>query len=130
MRAPSHTSTLMRSAFGAHTSKRTPSSMTVAPRVRLHASGGVAWRTSCMTPRYVSRDTSDIGRAVPVVRTNPVGAFFRRIAERSASAMGSPWTFVLAVLGCVVWAAAGPVCHYSDTWQLTINTGTTVLTFL
>jgi low affinity Fe/Cu permease len=36
----------------------------------------------------------------------------------------------MAVVGCIVWAAAGPLCHYSDTWQLTINTATTVLTFL
>ena len=64
------------------------------------------------------------------MHTNPVGALFRRIAERSASVIGSPWTFVAAVFGCAVWAASGPVCHYSDTWQLTINTGTTVLTFL
>ena len=59
-----------------------------------------------------------------------VSAIFRRIAEASAALMGSPWTFVLATLGCLVWAAAGPLCHYSDTWQLTINTATTVLTFL
>jgi low affinity Fe/Cu permease len=69
--------------------------------------------------------------AVPTaVASNPVGALFRRIAEKSAAVMGSPWSFVAAVAGCVLWAAAGPLCHYSDTWQLTINTATTVLTFL
>ena len=44
--------------------------------------------------------------------------------------MGSPSAFVLATLACVVWAASGPVFNYSDTWQLVINTATTVLTFL
>jgi low affinity Fe/Cu permease len=68
--------------------------------------------------------------AAPAMKSNRIGALFRRIAERSAATMGSPWAFVLAVGGCVVWAAAGPLCHYSDTWQLTINTATTVLTFL
>jgi low affinity Fe/Cu permease len=68
--------------------------------------------------------------AVPELASHPVGALFRRIAEASAATMGSPWTFVIAVVGCIVWAAAGPLCHYSDTWQLTINTATTVLTFL
>jgi low affinity Fe/Cu permease len=44
--------------------------------------------------------------------------------------MGSPWAFVVSVVGCLVWAASGPLFHYSDTWQLVINTATTVLTFL
>jgi low affinity Fe/Cu permease len=83
-----------------------------------------------MTPTYVSPETSDMSAAVPAVGSHPVGALFRRIAEASAAVMGSPWTFVIAVVGCIAWAAAGPLCHYSDTWQLTINTATTVLTFL
>jgi len=44
--------------------------------------------------------------------------------------MGSSWSFILAMLVIVVWAATGPVFHYSDTWQLIINTGTTIVTFL
>jgi low affinity Fe/Cu permease len=43
---------------------------------------------------------------------------------------GSSWAFALAVLVVVVWLVTGPVFHYSDTWQLVINTGTTVVTFL
>jgi low affinity Fe/Cu permease len=83
-----------------------------------------------MTPTKVSPETSDMRAAVNPAPHDRTGAFFRRIAEKSAAWMGSPWTFVLAVLGVLVWAAAGPVCRYSDTWQLTINTATTVLTFL
>lgn len=44
--------------------------------------------------------------------------------------MGSPWAFALATLLIVVWAATGPEFHWSNTWQLVINTGTTIVTFL
>ena len=44
--------------------------------------------------------------------------------------MGSPWAFVWSIGIVIVWAAAGPAFRYSDTWQLVINTGTSVLTFL
>ncbi len=56
--------------------------------------------------------------------------FFAGIASRSAYLMGHPLAFLLSVLACVVWAGTGPLFNYSDTWQLVINTGTTVLTFL
>jgi low affinity Fe/Cu permease len=55
---------------------------------------------------------------------------FRRCAERTAHAVGSPWAFLLAVLTIAVWATTGPYFKYSDTWQLIINTGTTIVTFL
>lgn len=56
--------------------------------------------------------------------------FFAGLASRSAYLMGQPAAFLLAVLACVIWAVTGPLFHYSDTWQLVINTATTVLTFL
>lgn len=55
---------------------------------------------------------------------------FRKFAQRMSAAVGSPWAFVLAVTIIFVWALTGPVFHYSDTWQLVINTGTTIITFL
>ena len=55
---------------------------------------------------------------------------FRAAAHATAGAIGSPYAFATAVLVVVVWAATGPAFHYSDTWQLVINTGTTVVTFL
>ena len=55
---------------------------------------------------------------------------FRALATGASGAVGSPWAFLAAVIVCSVWAASGPYYHYSDTWQLVINTGTTVLTFL
>jgi low affinity Fe/Cu permease len=59
-----------------------------------------------------------------------MGDTFRVLAERAASAVGSYWSFILAVLVVLVWAGTGPVFGYSDTWQLVINTGTTIVTFL
>ena len=55
---------------------------------------------------------------------------FHRIARRVASAIGTPVAFILAMFSIVLWAATGPVFGYSDTWQLIINTATTVVTFL
>jgi low affinity Fe/Cu permease len=59
-----------------------------------------------------------------------VPEFFRSFARRSSDFVGSSWAFALAIMTVVVWAAAGPFYDYSDTWQLVINTGTTVITFL
>ena len=56
--------------------------------------------------------------------------FFSNIAARTAIWMGQPGAFIGAALACLVWAVSGPVFNYSDTWQLVINTATTVLTFL
>jgi low affinity Fe/Cu permease len=55
---------------------------------------------------------------------------FRRFAAAISAAMGSPWAFFAAVVIVLAWAAIGPAFHYSDHWQLFINTGTTILTFL
>jgi low affinity Fe/Cu permease len=56
--------------------------------------------------------------------------FFRKFAHRTSTGVGSPWAFTLAVLIIIVWALTGPIFHFSDTWQLVINTGTTIITFL
>jgi low affinity Fe/Cu permease len=55
---------------------------------------------------------------------------FRKFAAMVATASGSPWAFLLAFLVIVVWATTGPIFNFSDTWQLVINTGTTIVTFL
>src|SRR5687768_7354651 len=55
---------------------------------------------------------------------------FRSFAQAISHAVGSPWAFIIAVSIVVVWAATGPLFGYSDTWQLVINTGTTIVTFL
>src|SRR5947209_14638908 len=55
---------------------------------------------------------------------------FRIFARRSSIVLGSAWAFASAILIIVVWALTGPTFHYSNTWQLIINTGTTIVTFL
>src|SRR5712672_301977 len=55
---------------------------------------------------------------------------FRVFAHRSAAMLGSAWAFGGAVLVILVWILTGPTFHFSDTWQLIINTGTTIVTFL
>jgi low affinity Fe/Cu permease len=55
---------------------------------------------------------------------------FRIFARRSSMVLGSAWAFASAILIIVVWGLTGPTFHYSDTWQLIINTGTTIVTFL
>src|SRR3954447_9705743 len=55
---------------------------------------------------------------------------FGEFAAKVAHATGKPLTFLLSVLLVIIWAATGPIFHFSDTWQLVINTGTTIITFL
>jgi low affinity Fe/Cu permease len=55
---------------------------------------------------------------------------FRLFARRSSMVLGSAWAFTTAILIILIWALTGPMFHYSDTWQLIINTGTTIVTFL
>jgi low affinity Fe/Cu permease len=55
---------------------------------------------------------------------------FRRFAESAAHAVGSHWAFLIAAATILIWGATGYLFNYSDTWQLLINTGTTIVTFL
>jgi low affinity Fe/Cu permease len=55
---------------------------------------------------------------------------FRRLAHTTAYIIGTPVAFMIAMVTIIAWALSGPVFHYSDTWQLVINTGTTIVTFL
>ena len=55
---------------------------------------------------------------------------FHKFAYKSAEAVGSPMSFIVALLIVIGWAVVGPFYNYSDTWQLVINTGTTIITFL
>jgi low affinity Fe/Cu permease len=57
-------------------------------------------------------------------------AAFRKLAQSLSDAMASATAFLGAIIIVLVWLATGPVFHYSDTWQLVINTGTSVITFL
>lgn len=59
-----------------------------------------------------------------------ISDMFHKFAARSALAVGSTWSFLLAIAVVLTWAVTGPLFSYSDTWQLIINTGTTIVTFL
>jgi low affinity Fe/Cu permease len=63
-------------------------------------------------------------------RSKKFSLFFDKMATRVTKASGKPAAFIIACLLIIVWATTGPIFHYSDTWQLVINTGTTIITFL
>jgi low affinity Fe/Cu permease len=65
-----------------------------------------------------------------VERRDTLSIWFSRIATDTARWVGSPIAFLLACLSVIAWGALGPINHYSNTWQLVINTATTILTFL
>jgi len=56
--------------------------------------------------------------------------FFPRLAKATSMAAGQPWAFGISVITIAIWGITGPLFHFSDTWQLVINTGTTIITFL
>ena len=55
---------------------------------------------------------------------------FVKFSHKAAKIVGSPWAFIIAVAVILIWAISGPIFKLSDTWQLVINTGTTIVTFL
>jgi low affinity Fe/Cu permease len=63
-------------------------------------------------------------------RPGPVREAFAAFSRRSAAVAGSPWAFLLALTTVAAWGVTGPIFGFSDTWQLIINTGTTIVTFL
>lgn len=64
------------------------------------------------------------------IKRNGKASWFTSFAQKTAYLAGKPMTFLLAAATIVVWAATGPLFGYSDTWQLVINTGTTIVTFI
>jgi low affinity Fe/Cu permease len=73
------------------------------------------------------KTTANRGKRPP---TRSLTAWFSHFAQLTAVWTGHPFAFLLAVAVIVIWIVTGPVFNYSDTWQLVINTGTTVVTFL
>lgn len=65
-----------------------------------------------------------------VTKTSTMNLWFSRFANKTAQVVGHPYMFLLAVAVIIIWGITGPYFHYSDTWQLIINTGTTIITFL
>jgi low affinity Fe/Cu permease len=71
-------------------------------------------------------ETAPTTAPAPATRSDRFGRF----AAQSSHYLGSRWAFVSAIGVILIWAVTGPVFHFSDTWQLVINTGTTIVTFL
>jgi low affinity Fe/Cu permease len=69
-------------------------------------------------------------RKANVKTTRYLTTLFGRFAKQTSRAAGHPRSFVIALLTILTWAVLGPMFHYSDTWQLVINTSTTIVTFL
>jgi low affinity Fe/Cu permease len=70
------------------------------------------------------------GAAAPAARANGKPGLFTLFAQKFAHLAGRPVAFILATATIIIWAITGPLFGYSDTWQLVINTGTTIVTFL
>ncbi|MEO6131845.1 MAG: low affinity iron permease family protein [Saprospiraceae bacterium] len=64
------------------------------------------------------------------VKPSKLSLFFEKIAAQATRAAGSPYAFIMAFAVIIVWLITGPIFGFSDTWQLVINTGTTIITFL
>lgn len=64
------------------------------------------------------------------MNTNSFTQYFERFSAKATQATGSSTAFLLALLTIIIWLITGPIFGYSDTWQLIINTGTTIITFL
>ena len=82
-----------------------------------------------MMPRSFSVDAMPPGMT-PKISLTDMERFFTAVATRIAGFVGQPEAFVVALASIVVWAATGPLFGYSDTWQLVVNTATTVVTSL
>jgi low affinity Fe/Cu permease len=74
----------------------------------------------------VAQEPVETGQAASVTRPDP----FSRFAAKSSHYLGSRWAFVSAIAVILAWAITGPIFRFSDTWQLVINTATTIVTFL
>ena len=78
----------------------------------------------------VETDSTRIRAALPPRRRNRINELFRKFSQTVALAAGSKWTFVLSVALVIGWAFSGRRFNYSDTWQLVINTTSSIVTFL
>ena len=83
------------------------------------------------TPRSINGHQSPLSKArEQVANTNTFNLWFSRFASKTAQIVGHPFMFLSAVVVLILWGVSGPLFHFSDTWQLIINTGTTIVTFL
>lgn len=96
-----------------------------------HPDRGLTARSSIASGDHtVERANRAAKKAADKVNEPSLSAGFSKFSNAVARATGKPITFAISFLVIVAWAVTGPIFHYSDTWQLIINTGTTIVTFL
>jgi uncharacterized membrane protein len=83
-----------------------------------------------VSPSSLTKKSSLSQARDQVANTNTINLGFSRFASKMAQLVGHPFMFLFAVVALLAWAAVGPLFRFSDTWQLVINTGTTIVTFL
>src|SRR5512146_1668987 len=79
---------------------------------------------------YSEHKTRHSGEREQARKVSTVRVWFGHFAAKTAQTVGHPYMFFVAVATIILWAVLGPYFHFSDTWQLVINTGTTIITFL
>jgi low affinity Fe/Cu permease len=110
--------------------------MRTASRDTAPAEAGASARQACCTGCGELNDmNSNVATSKNLEKKLASGPYvsnelFRRIAARTSHGVGSPWAFVVAFTIVATWGITGPLFKFSDTWQLVINTGTTIVTFL
>jgi low affinity Fe/Cu permease len=89
--------------------------------------GGIA---GTLTGISMAKDSTAQANRAPTHTKHPLAAHFAKFAQKTSHWSGHPIAFLLALAVVLVWIVTGPIFNYSDTWQLVINTGTTIVTFL
>jgi low affinity Fe/Cu permease len=74
--------------------------------------------------------SSSTMRHISTAKTAHINEMFHSVSHSIAQAVGSPWSFIIAAILILTWGLTGPIFNYSDTWQLIVNTATTIVTFL
>jgi low affinity Fe/Cu permease len=96
----------------------------------MSANGSTNLKQKSSSPAGDMRRLPLQGPPATAVQGKTTNDWFARFAAAASAWLGSRWAFSCAVLVILIWGASGFVFHYSDTWQLVINTGTTIVTFL
>ena len=100
------------------------------PSTRDTSSRSSRWRSACFNRIRACRESHRASAVRDLLYLRDVTDKFHQMARETSTAVGRPKSFFLAVGIIVLWAISGPFFHFSDTWQLIINTGTTIVTFL
>jgi low affinity Fe/Cu permease len=88
------------------------------------------WKIAMPTAKILKATASHSNGANGAENGHHSGSLFADVANYTARQAGRPWVFMIALGAVIIWILTGPIFNFSDTWQLVINTGTTIVTFL